>query len=1072
MLIAGLFNALVLLNSGMAVSDAEAVVHPNLLINQDEIDRIKLKIQEHEWAARLLEKLKGMAEKGSVRDMALCYAITGDEKYGESARERLVGLAEYYKPRYEKLNLEIEPEYGAWSEWGAHAWAYDLTYNTFPEEKRQMVENWLRTGCKVVIEGEKIRTTTPNLVFGKHFNVALVGYCLGDRELIEWGLNDPGFHGPHRGGFYPVLDSMIKDGYFWGETPIYALHYDVHGMLALAEAALHYDGTDLYHYVSEKSGASIKSVVDGYLLLGYPLERTGIGKGSIRIATYGDGSTSYTPGGRLSETFLVNPVDQSPGVQVLAGELEIAYKRYKDPAYAWLISLNPDRDTYISYGRAALGYTALTHGEILPEELTPPRAPSGIYPSQGFAFLRSDESPEYWSSGGMAALIMLGKLVGHGHNDYYSLILHGKGRLLYPDLNVIQYEPTYLNWTREGIAHSTLLVDHQSPKPGPFTTDHDFNDDVKYFSITGTSFRGVDQSRSLFLTEEYLADFFYAVDAKGDERTYDWVLHGLGRLYAGEPGAYNPTDALVPFYWWVDNELGRKTDSSWRMDWIQRSAGVTKGLQAFGDEWFEKEIGVRMTMLGVNGTQVFYGDGPIADGPPYHRIDGNPEGSSPLVVARRKGNTALFAAIHEPYESKSQIKQIQSIAETDKAIIVKVDGKGFTDYIMTAFDDKEHKFATDEGEFFAFSDYGYLRLSEDHVVARGKINGLRVQGKLSSEDAQFTHQDGFIAFGDTSISEAVTPAKPKEAAIASPYLHYWFSPEEAHLSAAAGSKEIEVHLRCVGDGEVKGKLRLLTPDELSVDINELQVQPLSEGEERIVRIKIATTEKAQDELYQIRFVPEDGLPAAAKRLYVSVGVVMRIDRRIPQNAQFVIRAPGYTMKVDQYSGVSYYLLDADGNRRHGRLHNTNFVFGIPGIIRDEKWAFCFRHPCGFIWEGKNELTVGCAGQYTNQHDLRIRYTFSEDSIKIAVVPPTNPSKTQTMWLGRFDALQPPAGVKPGEAHKDIVGDKFFFPHPVYRQGLLITTSSQANLKFAGSAVNFPVKTGDEVTLKFVSKSQK
>ena len=96
---------------------------------------------------------------------------------------------------------------------------------------------------------------------------------------------------------------------------------------------------------------------------------------------------------------------------------------------------------------------------------------SGVYPSfRGFAFLRADESPEFWRSGALTALVMEGQLVGHGHKDYYSLILHGKGRLLYPDLNVIQYEPTYLNWTHEGIAHNTLVVDHQSPTPGPFTT--------------------------------------------------------------------------------------------------------------------------------------------------------------------------------------------------------------------------------------------------------------------------------------------------------------------------------------------------------------------------------------------------------------------------------------------------------------------------------------------------------------------------------------------------------------------------------------------------------------------------
>ena len=78
-----------------------------------------------------------------------------------------------------------------------------------------------------MIAGSKLWTATPNLVFGKHFNVGRVGYCLGDVELIDSALNDSGgAHGPQRSGFYSVLP-MLKDGYFWGETPIYALHYDV-----------------------------------------------------------------------------------------------------------------------------------------------------------------------------------------------------------------------------------------------------------------------------------------------------------------------------------------------------------------------------------------------------------------------------------------------------------------------------------------------------------------------------------------------------------------------------------------------------------------------------------------------------------------------------------------------------------------------------------------------------------------------------------------------------------------------------------------------------------------------------
>jgi hypothetical protein len=92
----------------------------------------------------------------------------------------------------------------------------------------------------------------------------------------------------------------------------------------------------------------------------------------------------------------------------------------------------------------------------------------------GFAMIRSDESPRYWTSGALTAVLRLGTSVGHGHDDYFSLILHGKGHLLYPDLNVIQYEPRWLNWTAEGIGHSTLLIDHESPAPGKQVTRHDF----------------------------------------------------------------------------------------------------------------------------------------------------------------------------------------------------------------------------------------------------------------------------------------------------------------------------------------------------------------------------------------------------------------------------------------------------------------------------------------------------------------------------------------------------------------------------------------------------------------------
>ena len=148
---------------------------------------------------------------------------------------------------------------------------------------------------------------------------------------------------------------MIRDEHFWGEAPIYALHYDVHGMFALAEAALRYDGTDLYHYESPKSGASLKKLVDGYLRMAFPLERTGTGSGGSsgwRRSATGRPAASSTAG--CDDTFL----DDS-----FLAVLEVAYKRYHDEGYAWVLSLDPDREAYIRDGRPAFSYVALTHGE-------------------------------------------------------------------------------------------------------------------------------------------------------------------------------------------------------------------------------------------------------------------------------------------------------------------------------------------------------------------------------------------------------------------------------------------------------------------------------------------------------------------------------------------------------------------------------------------------------------------------------------------------------------------------------------------------------------------------------------
>jgi hypothetical protein len=761
------------------------VKHPNLLLNAEEIEHVKLKVREHPWAAELLGRLRALADDDNhtsrePRDAAVAYALTGERKYADAVRRALIGSVHGEKKRYENYDARLDPDAGSFGPWAQWTWAYDLTYDTFSDAERQELETFLRKVGHAIIDGNKIQPTTQGLVFEKHWKVALIGYVLGDEDLIDWGLHDPGVFGSYLGGVYTLFDANFRDEMFWSEVPHYGMGVVLQGFCAVAEAALHYDGTDLYHYRSPKSGGSIKRLFDGYLRITYPREATGINGGSLRLVTFGDGSTGYTATGAQTDTYIMNAISGTfKGPMTLNAEFEIGYKRFGDPGYAWLLSLNPKRDGYSGGSRSVWGFTALTHGQPLPDKITPPPAPSGVYPTQGIAVLRAVESPAFWESDATMAVLRLSTSLGHGHNDSFHLLLHGKGRLLYPTIQLIQYEPNYVNWTREGHSCNTLLVDHQTPHASPCTTRHDFASEAKFFAVTGSPFDGVTQTRALVLTDKYLVDVFRAADDRGRRRTFDWLLHGLGRLYVGNPSAYKPTNELVPFYWWVDNEKGRTTDQTWQADWVQHSAGIIPGAQAFGKEWFEHIAAVRMTMVGQAGTQVYSGDGPMVDSPPYAKLDGDAEGTVPMVVARRNGQATTFIAVHEPYEKKPAVTQVSRIAETDEAIGVAVAGDGFSDRILVAFNGDKDQTLQNAGESFTFRDHATIRSLHGQVAVSGNVTALRIHViDAAKGDApqiivngkpQAIHVDGeYVVFGNVNVPSAgaapanETPMKKSE----------------------------------------------------------------------------------------------------------------------------------------------------------------------------------------------------------------------------------------------------------------------------------------------------------------------
>lgn len=84
-----------------------------------------------------------------------------------------------------------------------------------------------------------------------------------------------------------------------------------------------------------------------------------------------------------------------------------------------------------------------------------------------------------------------------------------------------------------------------------------------------------------------------------------------------------------------------------------------------------------------------------------------------------------------------------------------------------------------------------------------------------------------------------------------------------------------------------------------------------------------------------------------------------------------------------------------------------------------------------------------------------------------------------MWLGNFDALEAP--IHNGSQrvpHEPVVAQWLFFPHPVYRQGVLLRFSKAtpvtmylSNPSTAQAALHFPIRSGEEVSLGFATREE-
>ena len=288
-------------------------------------------------------------------------------------------------------------------------------------------------------------------------------------------------------------------------------------------------------------------------------------------------------------------------------------------------------------------------------------------------------------------------------------------------------------------AHGKPLREYPPVPPDEAAGDHNQRGTFEAMrrSVGAEIYPGVDLERSLFLTHDYLCDFYRL--ASDRPRDYHWQVQAIGWPKPDDPAAWQPGDEINAKLFnpegmfesmaktfaaepqrYLLKDL-RKRDvmkNSWSLDLVQT--------------WSRPAYGVRVRMLGEQGTRLYTGH--VNDDEPAARRGAEEERyqHTTLIVARNAPAT-LFAALHEPTKNRqSKVAAFERIQETAKAIGVAIHGRpqsGIDDRVLYRFFGAAAGPATlsDGQESFTFADHAWVRIALERIEVWGDLWSMRIR---------------------------------------------------------------------------------------------------------------------------------------------------------------------------------------------------------------------------------------------------------------------------------------------------------------------------------------------------------
>lgn len=426
----------------------------------------------------------------NIRNMnraAWAYALTGEARFAEFAKEVLLGYAERYSKYPYHCNRPDPYEY---TDSGGHleeqtldeaylmstfiAPGYDLIYESGVLSERDRKK--IRVGLFIPLlrNVEKYKAKKSN--WQSWHNAALLcgGVVLGDASWVEKAISDP------ENGFARQMEISVTEDGMWYENSWGYHFYTLRALVLTAEGARR-SGIDLWNHPKFKRMFTVP--------MGY---------------TMADGSLPR----------FADDVHSTLGSIRSMGEK--AYAVYGDPVLLPALARTPTWETIMA-------------GRLPSEEEPEPPLQSQLFPSAGHAILRTQGAP------GLTTAMTYGPYGGgHGHLDKLSFVFFGLGKELGVDPGRARSQayrlPIHKNWYKATISHNTVLVDRKPQNPASGSLEA-FAANDRYATAMAKcieAYPGVAHRRLLVQTPTYLLVFDH-LESENEHR-YDWVYHNRGTV--------------------------------------------------------------------------------------------------------------------------------------------------------------------------------------------------------------------------------------------------------------------------------------------------------------------------------------------------------------------------------------------------------------------------------------------------------------------------------------------------------------------------------------------------------------